>query len=75
MKKTIYACCAMIWMLTLAISIDGCASLSRWQARQEQRSFERSVKYRRDRRTGICFAVHRLGGLAVVDHRHCGRKQ
>lgn len=49
----------------------GCASFARWRTRQERRAFVRDLSYVRDPRTGICFAHHRLGGIAVVDARHC----
>lgn len=53
----------------------GCASFARWQVRQERRAFVRDVRYVRDPRTGICFAHHRLGGIAVVDTRHCKKRR
>ena len=53
----------------------GCASFARWQARQERRAFVRDVRYVRDPRTGICFAHHRLGGIAAVDARHCEKRR
>lgn len=52
----------------------GCATIRSWNDAQEQKSFNRGLKYRKDPGTGLCFAVLHDRGLAMVDKKYCERK-
>ena len=74
--RTVIECSTILALIFLFTKLGcGCASFARWQTRQERRAFVRDVSYVRDPRTGICFAHHRLGGIAAVDARHCEKRR
>lgn len=56
--------------------VMGCATLRSWNDTQERKTFVRGLKYHKDIKTGLCFAVLQTGhgGIAVVDKKHCERK-
>jgi hypothetical protein len=65
---------AALWLWIVALLLlGGCAAIARHQHTQMRRQFLRELKYYRDPRTGLCFAVREggSGGIAVVDSRHC----
>lgn len=65
----------VVFML-LVVLLSSCGAIDRWNKRQGQEEFLRQLTYRKDPRTGLCFAVREgVGGMAVVDGKHCERKK
>jgi len=57
--------------------LSSCAAIARWNAIEGQDEFVRQLTYRKDPRTGLCFAVREggAGGMTLVDGKFCERKK